>query len=212
MRNPLGVIETATFNVRRKRKNADIDRHLDTIEKKVAEAAQIISNLLLYARIKMPEKNTFNFINLIEESIAIVKRQFAKYAVTITIEKKTARRQILGDPVQLREVICNIIANAFQSFPEKKGSLRIIIAEDAGMLTCSFRDSGGGVDGQTLAHVFEPFFTTKSKGTGLGLSISHELIKLHGGTISITSTKGTGTCVTIRLPEEEIPSDATLVH
>jgi signal transduction histidine kinase len=61
-------------------------------------------------------------------------------------------------------------------------------------------DTGVGIDEEHLQRVFDPFFTTKAQGTGLGLTVCKQIVDLHNGTIGITSQKGQGTTVTIRLP------------
>jgi len=62
-------------------------------------------------------------------------------------------------------------------------------------------DDGIGMTPETLARAFEPFYTTKAKGTGLGLAICRRIVESHGGTISLESKPGRGTCVTVELPE-----------
>jgi two-component system NtrC family sensor kinase len=64
-------------------------------------------------------------------------------------------------------------------------------------------DTGAGISKENVAKLFTPFFTTKSNGTGLGLSISQAILREHGGSISVSSTEGEGTTVTVDVPVEK---------
>lgn len=202
LRNPLGVIETALYNIRRKRTNEAIDRHIASIEKKAEEASQIITNLLLYARIKDPERKELAIDSLIKEVVDSLKKRFRSYNITVIINTSDSDTTVRVDPSHMREVFTNILVNAFQAYPEKKGSIEITISNQKHLMEITIHDYGVGIDEEALKHVFEPFYTKKSKGTGLGLSICHELIELHGGTISIASKVAQGTRVLIELPKE----------
>jgi signal transduction histidine kinase len=105
------------------------------------------------------------------------------------------------DPIQISEVMSNILTNAAQAIPpEGGGSVTVSARVSDGLLHIQVRDTGIGIDPDTLPHVFEPFFTSKSKGTGLGLSLCKELVSLHNGSIDIESEPGKGTAVLVILP------------
>ncbi len=107
------------------------------------------------------------------------------------------------DENQLKQVFINIIKNAMDAMPGG-GNVEISVSADSGSgrLCVSIADDGPGIDEQVVARLGEPFFTTKATGTGLGLMICKRIIAGHGGTLSIGSTLGTGTTVTIMLPLE----------
>jgi two-component system sensor histidine kinase BaeS len=108
------------------------------------------------------------------------------------------------DPVRIREVIGNLVANALRHTP---AGGRITIAAGrasagtAEALELAVRDTGTGIDPELLPHVFDRFARgSESPGTGLGLSIARGLVELHGGTIEAASPPGGGTEIRIRLP------------
>jgi len=124
--------------------------------------------------------------------------------------------QIYGDKSQIEQTLRNICINAAESI-ESAGIVTITtrnctdedaaIIEEYGLYSGDYavievRDTGVGIDAETLRHVFEPFFTTKQpgRGTGLGLSMAYGTVKNHGGGIDIKSTPGQGTKITILLP------------
>lgn len=202
LRNPLGVIKIAAYNIRKKRKNSLLDKHLDNIEKKVSESSQIINNLLSYSRIKIPSYEKIQIYDILNECITFAKRRFHKQNVSIVKKFKLRKKKLIeADPLQIREVFNNILTNACQSVSNKKGKIEISERDDGnGSIEISFKDNGIGIGKEDLERIFEPFFTRKSKGTGLGLTICNELVKLHGGKIDIKSKKGKGTGVTVSLP------------
>jgi signal transduction histidine kinase len=103
----------------------------------------------------------------------------------------------------LREVFTNLLNNALDAMPQG-GRCSFRLAADAGTATVEVEDTGAGMAPDVAARIFEPFFTTKGpKGSGLGLSVSWGIVNSSGGTISVDSTPGVGTRLTVRLP---IPS------
>jgi PAS domain S-box-containing protein len=202
LRNPLGVISVAAYNIRRKIQNPLLNRHLANIEKKVIEGSQIINNLLVYGRMKMPLFRRVNIYNILQECVENAKKSFGNSRVTIRFAMKAFRKDLIdADPVQLKEVFNNIINNACQALERKKGTVTVMASrKPKGYISVSVKDTGTGIDKENFENIFKPFYTTKSKGTGLGLAICRELIGLHGGGIHIESAKGRGSTFTVSLP------------
>jgi PAS domain S-box-containing protein len=204
LRNPLGVIQTALYNIGRKRKEPALDRHLANIEKKISESDQIISNLLRYSRIKPPRREPGNLFEILSESIEAAGRRFPDHKVEVVADIVSLKEDTVDiDVVQIKEVIDNLLNNAYQAVTDVEGRIEIRGAiESDRTVAISIKDNGMGIDRDDLERVFEPFFTRKSRGTGLGLTICRELVQLHGGTVGITSEPGSGTTVTMVLPLE----------
>jgi two-component system NtrC family sensor kinase len=104
-------------------------------------------------------------------------------------------------PQKLNQVFMNLLVNAAHAI-EGHGTICVKTFNEWGDIVVSISDTGKGIAPENLTRIFEPFFTTKEvgKGTGLGLSISYDIIKKHGGEITVESEVGTGTTFTIRLP------------
>ncbi|MFA5117729.1 MAG: PAS domain S-box protein [Candidatus Omnitrophota bacterium] len=203
LRNPLGVIRTAAYNIRRKTLNSPfLEGHLGNIEKKVIESDQIISNLLFYSRIKMPQYERVNLSAIIEECLATAKNNFPK--AKVVLKKKLSGVHGLyveADPLQVKEVFSNILNNAYQALPNEKGKIEVeaSLEEPLGLVNVSFTDNGVGIEPENLQKLAEPFFTTKTKGTGLGLTVCYHVVNLHGGKLEVKSQKGQ-TVFMVRLP------------
>ena len=202
LRNPLGVIQMAAFNLRRKRADLSDDKHLNNIEKKIWEGNQIINNLLSYSRIKAPHYEQVKILKVLDECVATISARFKD--THIALEKKydiAPDVLIVADPLQLAEIFNNILTNAYQAFANDSGTIKVgAKVESKKFIKLIFQDNGIGIGKEDLDKVFTPFFTRKSKGTGLGLAICNELVNLHDGSIDIASEKGKGTAVSIILP------------
>ncbi|MDD5347304.1 MAG: ATP-binding protein [Candidatus Omnitrophica bacterium] len=202
LRNPLAAIRTAAYNIGKKSRNRSLKRHLENIEKKVIESDQIINNLLSYSRIRVPHFAEVRIHEVLNECIAHAKDRFRKWKVAVNKKCTCARRDtIKADALQIKELFDNLLNNAFESLPEKRGRITIRAQYDPrSNFTITFEDTGAGIASEDMKHLMQPFFTTKSKGTGLGLAVCHQLVRLHEGTLTISSEVGKGTTVTVLLP------------
>src|SRR5512145_1264846 len=104
---------------------------------------------------------------------------------------------------QIDQVLLNVLANAAQAI-EGSGTITIETRREDGSAVVAVRDSGPGIAPGVIGRVFDPFFTTKpvGEGSGLGLSISYEIVKKHGGEVSVDSRPGAGATFIVRLPLE----------
>jgi two-component system NtrC family sensor kinase len=95
----------------------------------------------------------------------------------------------------------NLLVNATQAI-EKQGEITVKTWHENGSIVTTVSDTGCGIAAQNLNRIFEPFFTTKEvgQGTGLGLSITYDIVKKHGGEISVQSEPGKGTTFTVTIP------------
>lgn len=202
LRNPLAAMRMAAYNIKRKRTNLDLDRHLINIEKKIVESDQIISNLLFYSRIKDPQYEDVNICAIIDEHIETLGAQHKKRNISLTTKIDPLKDVFIkADPLQIREMVVNILNNAFDAVADEKGAIEIRgNIKNKDNIEFHIKDNGSGIEKENLEKVFEPFFTTKSKGTGLGLSVCYQIAHLHKGTINIESEKDQGTMVSVTLP------------
>jgi hypothetical protein len=208
LRNPLGVIHLAAYNLKRELNDTGTNKHLVNIEKKVWEGNQIIDNLLSYARIKIPHYEDVPILNILDECIASAQGRFGEKGIIIEKRYSGDLDVIEADTNQIREIFLNILNNACQSFTTPSGKVELKAQRDGDMVKVSVQDAGVGIAEEDLSRVFEPFFTKKSKGTGLGLTICNELVNLHQGKIEISSRQGQGSNVTVLLPVHRRNHDA----
>ncbi|HEV7681034.1 MAG TPA: ATP-binding protein [Pyrinomonadaceae bacterium] len=116
---------------------------------------------------------------------------------------------VLGDAVELREVLVNMIYNAIDAMPSG-GEIRMSSQETSGRVVLSIADNGTGMTPDVKSRLFDPFFTTKGKGgTGMGMAVSFGIIRRHNGSIDVESEPGRGTIFRISLPLAELASTTT---
>jgi signal transduction histidine kinase len=111
--------------------------------------------------------------------------------------------EILGDRVQLQQVIINLLINGIEAMEpiiDRPRELFVRSARDKGHLTLSVTDSGIGISAESANRLFNAFFTTKSSGLGMGLSICRSIVEAHGGRMSASSNEGPGATFQLVLP------------
>ena len=203
LRNPLGVISAAVYNIRKKTKDKNLEPHFRSIEKKIIESDQIIENLLTYSKIWVPKFQTVNILSLLSEIVSSLELRYRGWDLRIETDYKCSDTDTIeSDSVQLSSLISNMLNNACQSYNEKKCYINIAASLDRknNRFELIVKDKGAGISKSDLTNIFEPFYTTKPKGIGLGLSVCKQIVNLHNGEISICSEKGIGTSVSISLP------------
>jgi signal transduction histidine kinase len=141
---------------------------------------------------------------LIREVLTLVRAEMEKQHVSIRTELSAQLPQVPANPVQLRQVMVNLIMNAVDAMNTVKNRARVLRIKtgidklDAVLITVE--DSGTGIDPQNLDRIFDAFFTTKSHGMGLGLSICRSVIQSHGGHLSAAPAQPHGSIFHVLLP------------
>ena len=177
--------------------------------------ADMVNQVLLFARGVEGERIEVQIRQLIEEIAMIVNETFAK-SIEVRSIMEPDLWTVSGDPTQLHQVLLNLCVNARDAMPD--GGTLTLSAENLMLDESDVRmdpdlrpgpyvlvqvaDSGTGMPPERIEKIFDPFFTTKEigNGTGLGLSTTHAIVKRHAGTIQVESTPGTGTKFKIHLP------------
>lgn len=198
LRNPLGSIQNAAFYLKSQvPKDAEHwSTFLNIIEEEVFVADRIIQDLLHATRTSQPIKEHLSLVALFNESYAA---SMVPQTINCTIKEKCNGLQIFADKSQLRQVFINLITNALQAM-EGVGEISLDIIKIPGNVGLSIIDNGPGVHSSIQNQIFEALFTTKSKGTGLGLWISSEIIRRHGGSLTLANNSCQGATFTIVLP------------
>jgi signal transduction histidine kinase len=123
----------------------------------------------------------------------------APEGVRVISEGIAALPQIDGDPVQLRQVLFNLVDNALHA-AGPGGEVRLSGHLDGERVELAIEDSGSGVAPEVRRRLFEPLITTKAKGIGLGLALVRRIVERHGGDVSYSPREGKGARFVVRLP------------
>jgi signal transduction histidine kinase len=180
----------------------DAELLAETIVRTALEASTVARLLIDYTRSVTsvdPERAAFEpaalALDRLADGVVAVARARSRPGVE-WITELASIPLIRGHSVQLRAMLGHLIANAFEALEDQPGTIRLATATDArGWVVVELRDSGRGMEGETLAHAVEPFFSTKPGHLGVGLSIANGIWRRHHGTLSIQSRPGEGTLI-----------------
>ena len=206
--NPLAGILTFSKLLIRELQETDMDEgartesvsRLRLVQRETERCSAIVRNLLDFARQRPPTLRDVDLYAALDESLALVDHQIALQGVRI--EKNLEGRPLVqADFGQLRQAFVNVFLNACEAMREG-GVLRIAssVVDAGAAVEITVTDDGVGIDAHDLSKIFDPFFTTKEQGTGLGLSVVYGIMQGIGGTLRVTSHKGEGTQVRLRIP------------
>jgi C4-dicarboxylate-specific signal transduction histidine kinase len=167
-------------------------------------ASEVIVRIRSLINKATPEKAPVQINEVIEEIAVLAERQAEKNNVSLTLELTPDLPAVLGDKIQLQQVVLNLMINGIEAMSSVTDRQRRMLirsrAQDAGQILVSVEDSGIGVSRQVMARLFEPFFTTRSQGMGMGLPISRSIIEAHGGRLWAESTLNQGSVFQFTLP------------
>ena len=182
-------------------------RRLTIIETQIHRMGEIIQNYLSHTR-GNPARDKIDINEIIGDTLLLLQPVFKQRNVQVSTVFADSLPVVYGDGNSIQRVLINLLDNAVDAC-DKGGSVRISTLEQAGAnqklpgVVIELADNGAGIPQEMLLKVFDLFVTTKApgKGTGLGLVICQEIVRAHGGTISIASQVGKGTTVTVFLPD-----------
>jgi signal transduction histidine kinase len=141
---------------------------------------------------------------LLADVLTLARGQLAAHDVAVHAQLAAALPPVLGDRVQLQQVLLNLLLNAIEAMSGNERHDRSLIActgtNEHGFVTIAVVDNGSGIAPDVAGHLFEPFVTTKETGLGLGLSICRSIMAVHGGQISAVNNSDRGATFTVTLP------------
>jgi len=140
---------------------------------------------------------------VIREMIVLLRGEAARYSISVRTDLATDLPQVLGDRVQLQQVLMNLIMNSIDAMKDVEGTRELAInsrlAENE-EVQVSVSDTGVGLPPEQADQIFHAFFTTKLNGTGMGLRISHSIVESHGGRLWAADNPARGASFHFTLP------------
>jgi C4-dicarboxylate-specific signal transduction histidine kinase len=185
----------------------DLDEARNALSRIVSDgkrAGEVIRGLRALAKKSGPQLTELVINDAIREVLALTRSELQRHGVVLHIDLSAADRPVLGDRVQLQQVLLNLIMNgveAMSAVTDRPKMLAITSeAVEPGGLLVAVEDTGTGLDPATADRIFDPFFTTKPEGMGMGLSICRSIIEDHGGRLWATPNIPQGAIFRFRLP------------
>jgi signal transduction histidine kinase len=200
IRNPLGIIKTATQLLHRRADLGDNDkRHLEYVVSEVTRINDLITEFLDFAKPSAPVRCVQPAQPLVEDILGFCKPELESHRVEARIDDQAPGATLYADARQLKQACLNLIINAIDAMPDG-GHLTVGIAQEDDYTVISITDTGEGIAPDMMERIFTPFVTTKASGTGLGLAKVFSIMDSHDGRIECVSDKGAGATFNLYIP------------
>ena len=180
----------------------DFPKYLQVIIRESYRCKGIIDCLLSFSRKSDGSVSNVNLNDILQEVLELVRHKSRYEKIDIRMNLQNDLPDVTGDPSGLRQVCMNLLMNAHQAI---KGAGVVDIStstNEQSMVLFQIRDTGCGISRDSIDQIWDPFFTTKEvgQGLGLGLAVTYNIVKRHGGDISVESQIGIGSKFTVRMP------------
>jgi C4-dicarboxylate-specific signal transduction histidine kinase len=192
-----------------RRRTPDLDAACRSVEWIIADgnrASEVILRVRALANKTSLEKVPLDVNDVVRETIPLVQRELISHQVLLRMELAPTLPMILGDRVQLQQVIINLVMNgieSMQSFTDRPRELVVRSRQDeTQQVLVSVADCGVGISAENADRLFTAFFTTKSSGMGMGLSICRSIIDAHGGRLWATTCEPRGALFQFTIPAD----------
>ena len=181
----------------------EVKEALACVVRDADRAKDIVGRMRDHIKKAPPRRELFDLNEAINEVIVMVRSTIDNTKVSVRTRLMEVL-PVLGDRVQLQQVVMNLVLNAVEAMSSVAESVRELSIEteqsETGGILVAVRDSGPGIDSGHLERVFEPFYTTKTSGVGMGLSICRSIIDAHGGRLWVGANHPQGAVFQFTLP------------
>ena len=188
------IVTNANFSLRQlKGSTANLDELRTAIAEIVNDATRasaVISRIRGLLVKGSPRRTELDIKEITQEVIILLRHELTRNRISLRADFAPNLPRVPGDPVQLQQVLINLVVNAIEAMRTSTGrprELHIRLEKNAHGILVQVQDSGPGIAPELADRIFEPFFTTKTEGIGMGLSISRSIIESHGGQLSLAS-------------------------
>ncbi|MEO8855417.1 MAG: ATP-binding protein, partial [Burkholderiaceae bacterium] len=220
----LGNVELAKQDLG---ENALARTSLLEIEKAGRRARDLVRQILTFSRNETTKRSAIQLADVVHETTRLVKVTLPP-SIDLNLKIDPHVPPVLADATQVEQALLNLCTNAMHAIGSEKGTISVRLGstysqplkeERRGIsrghhVTLAVRDTGTGIDPETMERIFEPFFTTKpvGQGTGLGLAVVHGIMRTHQGSVGVQSAPGKGSVFTLYFPPAEAPSAAAQIE
>lgn len=174
---------------------------LDRIVCSTRRVSQIVDHIRGFIRPTESRREPVDLARLTEEVCALVSAEARANQATLVIRFAEAPLWVIGDPIQLSQIVLNLLTNAIEAVSRaQRREIEVGLEAHEGGVLLHVKDSGSGLSSEALGRAGEPFFTTKDQGMGLGLSISRAIAQQHGGTLTLGNGVDGGAVAELGLP------------
>jgi signal transduction histidine kinase len=200
IRTPLASIEGAATVLQRESPSKErLLEFLEIIHKESRRLDRLLNRFLSFAKPPKPDLKLIEIDQLLESVIGLARHADGNGRLELKKEIRPAASVVECDPEQMKQVLLNLVMNAVQAMP-RGGTVVLAALRDKDRILIDVEDQGTGIAQEDVERVFDPFFTTKDAGTGLGLSVAHQIVRQHGGSLTILRNSADGSTFRVSLP------------
>ena len=165
-------------------------------------AATVIQHLRSLLKPGEFHSQVLDLNDVVQETLELVRNEMITRKVAVSCAEDEGRLPVMGDPIQLQQLLLNLIFNAADAMGDDKGGMVLITTDqiEGPCAHLAVTDTGPGIEPDVLGRLFEPFISTKTQGVGLGLSISRAIVLSHKGRIWAQNNPGRGATFHVALP------------
>lgn len=167
-------------------------------------AAEVIRRMRAMVKKESLDAAPLEMVSAVREVMLLLHSDAVLRHVSVSLEAEPGVPEVLGDRIQLQQVVLNLLLNAFDAMKELRGSERTVLLrvgrDGEQMLKVTVTDDGHGISGDSIERVFQAFYTTKSNGLGMGLSISRSIVEAHHGRLWAENNLGRGATFSFTVP------------
>jgi len=171
--------------------------------KDASRVAEIVSRIRVLFKKGTPQRESVDINQIIREMVALMRGEATRHSISVQTELAAELPQLVGDRVQLQQVLMNLMINGLDAMKDGEGTRELAIKSqqvDDDHLQVSVSDNGVGLPHQHADQIFNAFFTTKVHGTGMGLRISRTIVESHGGRLWASDNSPRGASFYFTLP------------
>jgi C4-dicarboxylate-specific signal transduction histidine kinase len=182
----------------------DVRGTVEWIVKDANRAGEVIQRVRALTKKSDTHRAALNINDAVDDAIGLLQREIWTHRISLQTDLATGLPSVLVDPVQLQQVIINLIMNAIEAMHAVENRLRrlaiLSYQDDLGQVVVAVKDSGPGLIAENQDRLFHAFFSTKPGGLGMGLSICRSIIEAHGGRLSASTNVDHGATFKFALP------------
>jgi PAS domain S-box-containing protein len=186
----------------------EVRQALEDIVQEDNRAGEVIHRLRKLLRRGEQQAERIDINELVKSTLALLNSELISRRNSVKVALKQGLPPLLGDPVQLQQVLVNLIMNAMDAMASTPMTQRVVTIttqlSPAGAVEVLVRDRGPGIRTTERGRLFEPFYTTKSHGLGLGLTICSTIVHAHGGKLALSNSEDGGAVASLSLPAHKV--------
>ncbi|MCY2961306.1 MAG: triple tyrosine motif-containing protein [Planctomycetota bacterium] len=184
--------------------SAELDSILRDIAQQGERASEVIRRLRQFLRKHETERTAVDVNALVHETLPLVRRELEDQSAALQLDLAEDIQPIGADPVQIQQVLVNLVKNACDAMSDREGDHRILLrtCRTPTGVALEVHDTGPGIAAELRDRLFQPYVTTKAAGMGLGLAICRTIVEAHGGRLGLLSSSSAGAAFRVDLPQD----------